>query len=79
MAKATIDVATELLREVLFLPDACEVLYAVEAKYPDTVRLVIQSPEFPEVPLGADLPRINPLMRKEMSPSTVTMIDWQIG
>lgn len=79
MAKATLDVTTELLRDVLCLPDTCEILYAVEAKHPDTVRLVIQSPEFPEVPLGADLPRLNPLMHKETVPSTVTMIDWQIG
>lgn len=77
MPKATMDVSCELLRELLHLPDTVEILYSVEPRQAKTVRLVIDGP-FTEVPQGSDLPRVTPTMRKEMVPSTVTLVDWTI-
>ena len=79
MTKAVLTISCEVLKELMFLPDDAEILYSVEPRQGRTVRLVIEAPSFPEVPQGADLPAITPMFRKEMVPSTVTMIDWGIG
>lgn len=79
MPKATLTISCELLKELMFLPDDAEVLYSVEPRQGRTVRLVIEAPSFPEVAQGADLPTLTPMFRKELVPSTVTMVDWGIG
>lgn len=79
MPKAILTITTDLLKELMFLPDDAEILYSLEPRRGRTIRLVINAPSFPEVPQGAQLPTLNPTMRHELVPSTVTLIDWGIG
>ena len=76
MQKATIDITCELLADLLHLPDTAKVLYSVQPRLPNTIRLVVDSPDFPEVKEGALLPEVLPRFRTEQSPSTVTFVDW---
>lgn len=76
MAQAIIDVTSELLCDLLFLPDGTEILYATLPEYPRTLRFVIDSPAVPMVGKGHVLPHVAPVFRKEQVPSTVTMVDW---
>ena len=76
MGKAIIDISTELMRDLLFLPDDAAVLYALQSEWPETIRLVIDSPAVLDVQPEHALPHVAPVFRREQSPSTVTMVDW---
>lgn len=79
MPKAVLTISCGMLKELLWLPEDAEILYSIEPRQGRTVRLVIEAPSFPEVAQGADLPALTPMFRKEIVPSTVTMVDWGIG
>ena len=76
MGKAIIDISTHMLRELLFLPPDTEVLYTMLSEYPETIRLVVESPDIPETVPGEMIPKITPGFRREQVPSTVTLVDW---
>jgi hypothetical protein len=79
MGKAIIDISTELMRELLFLPDGASVLYSLQAEWPETIRLVIDAPGIPDAAPEHALPQVAASFRREQIPSTVTMLSWGIG
>lgn len=76
MQKATIDITCEFLADLIHLPDTAKVLYSVQPRLPNTIRLVVESPDFPEVKEGALLPEVVPVLRTVQSPSIVAFVDW---
>lgn len=79
MGKAIIDISCELLRELLYLPDNAAVLYALQSEWPETIRLVIDSPDVPDRKPEGVMPHVAPSLRREQVPSTVTLLSWGIG
>ena len=78
MAQAILDVDCHLLRESLHLPDTARILYAVQPQRADTIRLIVESDDFPETIQGDNLPLLSPILKTEQQLVTlsVTLTDW---
>lgn len=76
MGKAILDVSCELLRALLYLPADAEIVMSLLPAYPQSVRLLVEAPQFDDTEQGSVLPVLSPAFEKVESPSTITMIDW---
>lgn len=76
MGKAIIDISCGLMSELLHLPAGASVVYSLQAEWPDTIRLVIETPAIPETKPESALPHVCPVFGRVEVPSTVTMLDW---
>jgi hypothetical protein len=78
MGKATLDISTELLRDLMHLPATASVLYSVQAERPYTIRLVIESPDIPETEPEQGMAHVAPVFSSISTPSLVTFVSWGI-
>lgn len=78
MGKAIIDISTDLMSQLLFLPDGTNVLYSLQAEWPATIRLVIDAPGIPDTAPEHAFPHVAPVFKRKDVPSTVTMLSWGI-
>lgn len=78
MAHAILDVDCILLRDALHLPDTARILYAIQPINGYTVRLVVESDDFPEVKQGDNLPLLSPEFQTEWQSIAVStkLVSW---
>ena len=78
MAQAILDVDCHLLRDALHLPDTARILYAVQPQRAHTIRLIVESDDFPETKEGDNLPTVAPEYQTEWQsvPVSTKLVDW---
>ena len=78
MAQAILDVDCHLLRDALHLPDTARILYAVQPQRAHTIRLIVESDDFPETKEGDNLPLLSPALTtdRRLVTLSVTLTDW---
>lgn len=75
MGKAVIEISTQLLRDLLYLPDDVEVIGAKVIPQIRLIRLLVQSGQFAELEHGKT-PVVTPVIETIDAPETRKFLKW---
>lgn len=78
MRAVIVDVSTDLLRLALALPANCEIVGTNTDASNPSVRLIVKSPEFEDVPPDQPLPHASPVVSKVAVCYETRFVEWGI-